>query len=237
LIGLYEDLIESVKEKQNAKIHAVRVGVTWTGVLTEKVGLSLTYSSVSDKIEDGGTLKGKTSLEVLEYLKTFNFLKLAVGLATLNSLIDIPKEFETLNILDHIEEIARDKRVVFVGHFCGLDKIKRNAKELIILERNPQEGDLIDTAADYVIPEADVVAITGSTIANKSIEHILKLSKGYTIVFGPSTPMSPVLFDYGVDLIGGSVVLDNNKVMNAISEGGDLSNFKKYLKYIAIKRN
>ncbi len=234
--GLYEDLVESIKEKQSLSIKDVRVGVTWTGVLTERVGLSLTYSSILDGIEEGGTLKGKLSKEVLEYLKTFNFLKLAIGLATLNSLIDIPKEFETFNMLDYIEEIAKDKRVVFVGHFRGLDKIKKTAKELIILERNPKEGDLIDTAADYVIPEADVVAITGSTFANKSIEHILKLSKGYTIVLGPSTPISPVLFDYGVDLIGGCIVLDQNKVLDAISEGGQLFNLKKYLKFIIIRR-
>ncbi|PIX29638.1 MAG: hypothetical protein COZ65_01295, partial [Caldiserica bacterium CG_4_8_14_3_um_filter_35_18] len=147
-----------------------------------------------------------------------------------------PKDFETFNVLDYLEEIGKGKKIVFVGHFCGLDKIRNVAKELVILERNPQQGDVIDTASEYVVPEADILAITGSTFANKSIERLLQLSRGYTVVFGPSAPLSPVLFDYKVDLIGGSLILDKEKAIQAVSQGGKLSNFKKYLKYITIRR-
>ncbi len=123
-----------------------------------------------------------------------------------------------------------------MGHFCGLDNIRNVAKELVILERNPKEGDLIDTACEYVMGDADIVAITGSAFANKSVERLLQLSNGYTVVFGPSAPLSPILFDYKVDLIGGSLILDKEKVIQVVSQGGKLSNFKKYLKYITIRR-
>ena len=238
-MGLYEDLIESVKSRKDEIIRDVRVGLGWTAVLTSNIGLSLTYSSPEDELEEGGSLKGKNAYKVLTYLKTFNLLKLSIGLATLNSLIDVPKDFETFNILDYMEETSKEKKVVFVGHFPGLDKIRSVAKELVILERNPKEGDLIDSACEYVMGDADIVAITGSAFANKTIERLLKLSRGYTILLGPSTPLSPVLFDYGVDLIGGSLILDKDKVLEAVSQGvkhGIVRN-KKYLKPVALKRN
>ena len=235
-MGLYEDLVDSVKHKSKEVVKDVRVGVTWTLVTTSKSGLSLTYSSFFDDVEEAGSLIRKSAGELLKNLKTFNLLKLSIGLATLNSLLDTPKDFETFNVLDYLEEIARGKKIVFVGHFCGLDKIRNVAKELVILERNPQQGDVIDTASEYVVPEADILAITGSTFANKSIERLLQLSRGYTVVFGPSAPLSPVLFDYKVDLIGGSLILDKEKAIQAVSQGGKLSNFKKYLKYITIRR-
>ncbi len=235
-MGLYEDLIGSVKNKGDEVIKDMRVGTTWTTIKTSKLGLSLTYSSLYDEVEDAGNLIGKRADELLENLKTFNLLKLSIGLATLNSLLDIPKDFETFNILDYLEEFGKDKKIVFVGHFCGLDNVRKVARELVILERNPQQGDFLDTACEYVVPEAEILAITGSAFANKSIERLLQLSRGYTVVFGPSAPLSPVLFDYRVNLIGGSLVVDEEKVIHAVSQGGKLNSFKKYLKYVAIRR-
>lgn len=236
-MGLYEDLIESVSRHFDSDVVDVRVSSVWTSVRTKGVGISLTYSSIYDEVEEAGYLKGKKAKELLEYLKTFNLTKVSIGLATLNSLIEPPKSFDRQNMLDFIESNATNKRVVFVGHFCGLDGIRAKAKELIVLERNPREGDTIDTASYYVIPDADIVAITGSTLANKSIESLLSLKrKGLFILFGPSTPPSEVLFDYGIDMIGASIVKNPDFVLDAISQGGKLSNFKKYLDYIVLKK-
>jgi len=160
-----------------------------------------------------------------------------LGLQRLILLFPFKDSYEKFNVLDYIESIAEGKRVVFVGHFCGIERIRSKAKEFIVLERNPKEGDTIDTAFYYVIPEADVLAITGSTIANKSIESLLSVKRhAYTIVFGPSTPPSEVLFDYGVDLVGASIVRDENFVLDAVSQGGNLFTFKKYLDFIMLRR-
>jgi len=236
-MGLYEDLIESVKDFGNAPVLDVRVSSVWSAVKTRHVGLSLTYSSLYDEVEEAGNLTNKVAKDLLNYLTTFNLTKVSIGLATLNSLIDVKGNYETFNILDYIESIADGKKVVFVGHFCGLEKIRSKAKELVVLERSPKEGDTIDTAFYYVIPGADILAITGSTIANKSIESLLSVKKkAHTIVFGPSTPLSKVLFDYGVDVVGGSLVKNEDFVLKAVSQGGKLSNFKKFLEYIVIRR-
>ena len=234
---LYEDLIKSVERFSDTPVLDVRVSHIWTAVRTRNVGLSLLYAAPYDEVEDAGNLIGKPVKELLSYLLTFNLTKVSIGLATLNSLIGKPKKYELVNAIDYIESRSENKRVVFVGHFGGLEGIKAKAKELIILERKPKEGDTVDTAYYYLIPDADIVAITGSTIANKSIESILSLKrKGETIVLGPSTPPSPVLFDYGVDAIGASIVRDDAFILNAVSQGGAMTNFRKHIDYIMLKK-
>ena len=39
------------------------------------------------------------------------------------------------------------------------------------------------------------------------------------MMLGPTTPLSPVLFDYGVDLLCGSVVEQIEHVLQAVDEG------------------
>lgn len=238
-MDLYEDLIISIKEKFKQKINSLCVGVRWIAVLTEKVGVSMTYDNNKHQsgIEDAGNFQGKNVEEVLNYLKTFDTLKIGIGLATLNSLIEIPKNFESINIFDYLVEKGKDKRIVFIGHFEDIKKLEGIAKEIIIIERKPREDDYLDTFQEYLIPKGDIVAITGSTFVNKSIKRILELSKGkFVIVFGPSTPLSTVLFDYGVDLIGGIIPKDDIKLFNIISQGGSIQNFKNLINFVTIKR-
>lgn len=238
-MDLYEDLILSVKEKFKTKINNLCVGVRWIAVLTEKVGISMTYDNNKHQsgIEDAGNFEGKCAEDVLNYLRTFDTLKIGIGLATLNSLIKVPKEYETINIFDYLVEKGKDKRIVFIGHFEDIKKLDGIVKETIIIERKPREDDYLDTFQEYLIPKGDIVAITGSTFVNKSIKRILELSKGkYIIVFGPSTPLSEILFDYGVDMIGGIIPKDNVKLFNVISQGGSIQNFKNLIDFVTIKR-
>ena len=41
------------------------------------------------------------------------------------------------------------------------------------------------------------------------------------MMLGPSTPLSPVLFDYGFDATSGSVVVDRDVTLNCISQGAN----------------
>jgi len=238
-MDIYEDLISTVKDDFDTNVANLSISIRWIAAITKKLGISITYDNEKHMtgIEDAGYFKGKKAFELLEYLKTFDTLKVGIGLATLNSLIKIPEKYEQFNVFDYLLEKGRNKKILFIGHFEDIEKLKGIAKEIVIIERKPKEGDYLDTFQEYLIPEADIVAITGSTFANKSIKRILELSKDkYTIVFGPSTPLSEVLFDYGVDMIGGIVVKDDNKVFDIISQGGSLEKFKNYINFITLKR-
>jgi uncharacterized protein (DUF4213/DUF364 family) len=41
------------------------------------------------------------------------------------------------------------------------------------------------------------------------------------LVLGPSTPLSPVLFDHGAHLLSGSVVEDIESVLRAVAQGAN----------------
>jgi uncharacterized protein (DUF4213/DUF364 family) len=65
-----------------------------------------------------------------------------------------------------------------------------------------------------------VVAITGTTLINHTLESLLDLARGkVVIVLGPSTPLSPVLFDHGVSYVCGSLVEDPVAALRCVSEG------------------
>ncbi|MDH5702897.1 MAG: DUF364 domain-containing protein, partial [Aigarchaeota archaeon] len=75
---------------------------------------------------------------------------------------------------------------------------------------------------------------------NKSLEHLLELSKSaYTIVLGPSTPMSEVLFDYGADMLAGVNVIKPTQIMTKISQSGGMvgpTNCRGEIEFVVLER-
>lgn len=110
--------------------------------------------------------------------------------------------------------------VTVIGHFPHVDRIAEYA-DLTVLERNcTQELDTPDPACEYVLPKTDFAFVTGVTIINKTAPRLLDLTKNATTVFvGPSVVMSPFLFDWGAEMLAGSVVADPEKVRFAIKNG------------------
>jgi len=213
-------------------IKDVRVGSIWTVVKSKNCGLGLNLPEpYSMPVRFSGEFIGMSAKEVAQLAKSWNLTEASIGVATINSLMDLVGE--KVNALDYIEEIARGKRIVFVGHFPRMDRIREKAKSLEIIEKRQKIGDYPDTASEFLIPRADIVVITGSVFVNKTYKRLLELSKNcYTILMGPSVIMSDILFDYGVDVLAGSKVINPEKVLLSISQGAHLKNFSKYLHYI-----
>src|SRR5690606_20426883 len=109
--------------------------------------------------------------------------------------------------------------------------------ELIILERTPQEGDLPDFAAEYLLPQQDYVFITGTAITNKTLPRVLELSRdAFVAIVGPSLAFAPWWFEYGVDLLAGSVIIDKPLVWKAVGEGAHRGIFDHGATMIDIRR-
>jgi uncharacterized protein (DUF4213/DUF364 family) len=110
--------------------------------------------------------------------------------------------------------------VAIVGHFPWIPKLKGKTKNLWVLEQRLREEDLPAKEADRILPECDVVGITGTSFINHTLEGLLSLcKKAYIVMIGPTTPLSPILFDYGIDVICGTKVIDSEQVVRLISEG------------------
>jgi hypothetical protein len=83
------------------------------------------------------------------------------------------------------------------------------------VHRRPAES------AAGVIPQADVVAITGTALINHTLDGLLALCRpdALVMVLGPSTPLSPVLFEHGATIISGARVVDEAAVMRTVAQG------------------
>jgi uncharacterized protein (DUF4213/DUF364 family) len=92
----------------------------------------------------------------------------------------------------------------------------------------PTEGDLPASESERIIPQADVVGITGTAFTNHTIEHLLRLCnpEAFVVVLGGTTPLSPVLFKYGVDAICGTQVINAEAVLADAGRGATYREIK-----------
>ena len=163
----------------------------------------------------------------------------AIGMATINSLIDIREsDCVELNAGDLIAEKGRGKRVAIVGHFPFTSKLRESVRALWVIEKTPREGDFTEAEAEKYIPQADLVGITGTAFTNHTIDRLLELCSphAYVVVLGDTAPLSPVLFDYGVNAVSGTEVVDPDLAMRCISEGATYRQIKGIRKLTTVKK-
>ena len=218
----------------NAEVRDIRQGMFHTGVLTRRCGLAASLPKDALKqtppmVKEPGRLLEKSASDLVKMSSSDSILEAAIGMATINSLIEIDEGLcKELNAGDLIAEKAKDKRVAIVGHFPFLNKIKEIAKDLHVIEKNPREGDLNEEDASSFLPVADVAGITGTALTNHTMDHLLSLCspKAYVVILGDSTPLSPVLFEHGVDAVSGTMVIDNEMALRCVSQGANFRQIK-----------
>lgn len=221
---ILDDLLLSLKGN-DFQVKSVHTCVFWTAVLSKHCGLSSTFREEGPShdrgVKDVGNLTSKTALELAEYAKSKSLLEASIGMATINSMIDIDEsKCVEKNAFEIILEKGTDKNVAIVGHFPWIPKLREKVKNLWVLEQRLREGDLPAKEADRILPECDVVGITGTSFINHTIEGLLKLcKKAFVVMIGPTSPLSPILFGYGIDAICGAKVIDVEKIIRSISEG------------------
>jgi uncharacterized protein (DUF4213/DUF364 family) len=232
---LINDLINT-HDENDARVKDVRVGVSWTGVHGKYGGVSKTYGIPvvhGNYTRELGELTHKTTLELAEYSHSWNLVEASIGVAAINSMIKARGK-KDINALDLVLEEGENRKITMVGKFPKTDEIREVARELWVLESdpsltNPKKRIVTESAAEYVFPGSDIIIITGSTIINKALERYLELAKhedAYTIILGPSTPMSNLLFDYGADMLAGVEIVDPEAILRKISQSGGMINTK-----------
>jgi hypothetical protein len=145
----------------------------------------------------------------------------SAGMAAINALLPKPRDYLEENANDLLSRIIPGRKSVMVGHFSFIEDLKTVNQDLTVLELLPQEGDLHVSKAPEILPQAEVVAITSMTLINGTLTELLDLCspEATTLIIGPSTPFSPVLFDYGIDALCGTLVVNIDRVVDGISSG------------------
>lgn len=147
-----------------------------------------------------------------------------IGMAALNALLPHrPQDWTFQNAEELLAQRGKNRRVVMVGRFPFVERLRPQVGELLVLEQHPGPGDLPAESASQVLPSADVIAITGMTMTNHTLEPLLELCppESFVIVMGPTTPLSPVMFDFGVDVVCGAIVTEIGPVLEVLSQGGE----------------
>jgi len=228
---LIEDLLASLPV---GTIQDVCIGAFWTAVVVDvdgsrQCGLASTMKGGHDhgtgpKVKEAGNLAGFNSRELAGLALSESQIEAAVGIAAINALLPrFPQQWTDRNAEDAIIELGAGQNIALIGHFPFVPRLRKHAGHLWVLEQRPHKGDLLAEKAPEVLPQADLLAITSTTLINRTFPQLMKFRKpGSTVLMlGPSTPLSPVLFEYGVQFLAGSIVEDIEAVLRVVSQGAN----------------
>jgi uncharacterized protein len=186
-----------------------------------------------------GKLTGRRAAALMEEAVDSTGVRRALGIAALNALAQAAAESgalpetEVLRDMDAFDaaEIDPTEKVVVVGAFAPfLRSLRQIGADYLVLEKDPATLKPVEMPffrpaelAPEVIPQADVLLITGTTLINESLDRLLALAKptARIAIVGPTVTMMPdAFFRRGCDILGGVEITDPDAFLDVISEGG-----------------
>jgi len=221
---ILEDLVSNLGN--DAPVRTILVGVHWTVVSSRNCGMAATLMNHRPHgtagVREVGRLNKKTARELVEYVFSDHLLEASIGLAALNSLMDIDEKQSTeINAVDVLIDKGKGKQVALVGHFPFIAKLQPAVRQLWVIEQHPAEAEYPAEAASDLLPQSDVVAITSSALINHTLDGLLQFCRADALVMmlGPSTPLSPIMFQHDVDILSGSKIVDEDAVLRTVGQG------------------
>ncbi|MDR1044719.1 MAG: DUF364 domain-containing protein [Candidatus Adiutrix sp.] len=188
-------------------------------------------------------LSGQLSARpVRQYLADLNspaILKKTLALSVLNALsaacwqAEPEPGYEIVTGKDAFDEadIPEKGLTVVIGALVPmLRRLIRKGADFRVLEQDPStlkpaEMPYFRPAdqASEVLPQADLLVVTGVTILNDTLPEILKMARPgiEIIVTGPTASMLPdAFFKRGVTVLGGTLVTKPDELLDLLSEAG-----------------
>lgn len=243
---LYECLLDYCSS--SVKLERIGIGLVWTVCQTKLLrsihsGLAMSPGTATRTLKWPGTLAGRSLKDIGQWLLDWDPFKSTVGMAAINCCINNEQTIPNGHVLDeksgaanltvfeHFLPLVEGKKVVVIGHYPG---IERYVEEYgwKVLERTPVGRDYPDPACEFLIPDADWVFLSGSTITNKTFPRLAELSESAkTVLMGPTVPWLPELFTFGIDYLAGVEVFDPEALYQTVQEGGGMRIFETGVRY------
>src|SRR5499433_1850807 len=186
-----------------------------------------------------GKHKGRPAFDLAREALGDNGIRRAVGIAAMNALADTcwrsrPHSETELRLgIDALDatEIRPGDKVVVVGAFVPfLRELKRRRQPYLVLEQDPAtlKADELPffrpaEQAAAVVPQADVLLITGTTLINDTLEELLALARptARVTMVGPTVSLLPDGFlRRGADILGTVRITDPDAFLDILAEGG-----------------
>ncbi|HOI41165.1 MAG TPA: DUF364 domain-containing protein [Methanobacterium sp.] len=242
----------SLKENiNNITVERAVIGIFFSGVIlsTGHAGISATpikeipeavcCPSSARSMPNAGHLKERSVLKYLNDATSKIPMKKAMGIAVLSALSSYCREMELtegyemevgVDALNHVD-LRDDTYPVLIGAIGPFLRVLKNrGKPFSVIELDPRTLK-VDELPFYVpqgetgeiVPKADVLVITGTTLLNGTLEEILKLAHHDTqvVVVGPTASILPhAFFKRGVDILGGDIITHPHKMLDTLAEGG-----------------
>ncbi|MDD5033911.1 MAG: DUF364 domain-containing protein [Methylococcaceae bacterium] len=227
-------------------VRAVIIGLVWSYCEADAVGLAMSPGISTRTLPWAGSLKGRPLSELAGWVREFDPYQAVIGMAAINAGINRlrllpdgvglePKSgaSNNLSVFEHFLPQIRGKRVIVIGRYPGLDQFAvEHDLDLTVLERQAGLNDLPDTACEYLLPDAEWVFITASSIPNKTFPRLAQLSRdAVTVLMGPTTPWLPELYHFGIDYLAGVELIDAEILRNTLAEGGGVRIFDAAVRY------
>ncbi len=221
-MNVIDSLIESTI---TTPVRRVLTGCFNTVVQSSGWGLASTLKPPAwehDGVPGAGTLTGQDARTLAELLRSDNPLAASVGIAAINSTLETSGlPLKELNARELLVEKGKGGVLGMIGHFPFVEKVRNQFSDTLVFELDPQLGDLPAEDIKNRLKEADVVAITATSLINHTFDEIIAACRkeSYRVLLGPSTPVTARLFDFGIDAVSGSIVTDADTFLPMVTEG------------------
>lgn len=248
------------------RVSKVIIGLGYTGVELEALaydpflGLASTLPNIirstnCTKIDFAGNLTDKPFKELMNWSHQPPSLEKIIGIAALNAasqhILAVKSPYKEIegDLVDFLK-ITQDTKIIFIGFMKPMiRKVLNKTKHISIIDNNPvikrsyQNIPILNDIEDLKESDLsiDILFCTGTSLINNTLERILSVFRKQAkliILIGPSISFLPdILFDKGVDIVGGMNIFDSESTIRVLQEGGGTKFFKNYgRKYNFIKQ-
>ncbi len=230
---LIQDLISSIKSPETP-VDKIVPGPKFMAVIAGgRMGIAATLGAEPDENDLAmfESAPGKPLKTVAEYAYMASPGAAVLGIAAINAgCSPDPAGVEPCDFPadDLIAELGKNRNVGLVGDFPFVQSLGLRVGTLHLFELMDIKGAVPKDQWEKTLAQLDVLALTATTLLTRQAAWYLdKANQADIVILGPTTPASPVLFQYGADYLCGSVVTDADRVAQGIKAGLPFSRVKK----------